>query len=217
MSRLLAWRREIERPLLDCSPAPVDGNVEQARDQLQEQQQQVNAIPAPAASRGSSAAATGEGGGGRPRNVVLTAPTPEQRQTLPRVAALLWPRTVERSILAYAAAVSTCGATGIFCIPAFPLFFTCAGVLPLVSVFLIMSLFGAAYVYSLLPDAANLYPAAALTTALACFYSLRFLAADRLRVRGPQSAGDLLLCLLSWVQLAVLARGVMSRRRATSR
>jgi hypothetical protein len=121
---------------------------------------------------------------------------------------------VERSVLAYAATVCTLGVTDLFCIPAFPLFWTCAGILPLVSVGVIMLLFGCAYIMSLLPSPENLYPAAGLTAAMTCFYSLRLLVVDHMRVRGLHSLGDLLLATLSWLELGVLVRSMRQRRRA---
>ena len=124
-----------------------------------------------------------------------------------------FPKTVERSILAYAALVCTLGVTDLFCIPAFPLFWTCAGILPLVSVGVIMLLFGCAYIMALLPSAENMYPAAGLTAGMTAFYTLRLLAVDGLRVRGLYSLGDLLLALISWLQLGVLLRNTRQRRR----
>ena len=107
----------------------------------------------------------------------------------------------------------TLGVTDLFCIPAFPLFWTCAGILPLVSVGVIMLLFGCAYIMALLPSAENMYPAAVLTAGMTAFYTLRLLAVDGLRVRGLYSLGDLLLALISWLQLGVLLRNTRQRRR----
>ena len=108
----------------------------------------------------------------------------------------------------------TLGVTDLFCIPAFPLFWSCAGILPLVSVGVIMLLFGCAYIMALLPSAENTYPAAGLTAAMACFYNLRLLVADDMHVTGLRSLGDLLLAILSWLELGVLVRNMRQRRTA---
>jgi hypothetical protein len=49
---------------------------------------------------------------------------------------------------------------------------------------------------------------------MSSFYILRFAGADKSAVRGLLSFGDALLAFLSLLQLAMLARGVSSRRRS---
>ncbi len=128
-------------------------------------------------------------------------------------AARLIPASVERSILAYALVLCVTGATGLGCVPAFPLLWRCAGVLPLFSIFLLAIFFCAAYVVALLPDASNLLPAIALTTAMGTFYTLRLCLADKRRVSGPRSLADALFAALSVAEVAVLALGARRRQR----
>jgi len=221
------WRREAERPLLDdeendSAPQPV----QPARASASQMS------PTAAVTAAPQAVASSQSGAHGARSYAwLTAPRSSNSFQAPAIAlpwrrahpettaaasrgrwraaaALFVPRSLEGSVLAYASLVCGCGATGLFCLPSIPFVWTCAGVLPLVSVLTIMMCFGAAYVVSLLPGPANLYPAAALTAAMASFYTLRF------AVHGLLSFGDLLLAFLSWLQLALLARGVSSRQRS---
>ena len=131
-----------------------------------------------------------------------------------RAAVVRWlPASVERSIPAYATVVGACGATGLACVPSFPLLWRCAGVLPVFSLFLIAAFFGAAFAVALLPEATNLLPAAALTGAMTTYYAARLGVADGGKVRGPRSAADVALLCLSVAELLVLAAGARARRR----
>jgi len=122
--------------------------------------------------------------------------------------------SVERSIPFYALVVGACGATGLACVPSFPLLWRCAGVLPVFSLFLIAAFFGAAFAVALLPEATNLLPAAALTGAMATYYAARLALADAGKVRGPRSAADVALLCFSVCELLVLAAGARARRKA---
>ena len=196
------WRREAERPLLD--------DEEEIDSAPQPVQPARASITAPRSSNSFQAPAIALPWRRVPPETTAAASRGRWRAA----AALLVHHSTEGSILGYASLVCGCGATGLFCLPSIPFVWTCAGVLPLVSVLTVMTCFGAAYVVSLLPGPANLYPAAALTAAMTSFYTLRFAGADKSAVHGLLSFGDLLLAFLSMLQLALLARGVSSRRRS---
>lgn len=150
----------------------------------------------------------------QPQPPAAAQPATGRIQRAARFASGFVPNSIERSILAYAALQGLLGLVGILCIPSFPLFWRCAGILPLLSLLLLAGAFGAAFVVALLPEPANLYPAAMLVAAMAGFYFLRLTAADGLKVFGLSGLGDLIFLIVSLAELVVLAKGVSNRRSA---
>ena len=121
---------------------------------------------------------------------------------------------MERSLLAYATVLCSTAATGLFCIPHFPLVFLCAGVLPLLSIGVLMALYMGAFLVALRPEPHHLVPGALATAALLAFYIMRLAVADGGAVHGPRALGDYLLGALSALELGVLGYGFRERLRA---
>ena len=76
----------------------------------------------------------------------------------------------------------------------------------------VLSVFTACFVVSLLPDPQNLLPGLAATAAMLVFYILRLAITDKFRIRGIRSFGDYLLGLLTLGELAAICYGVYQRR-----
>ena len=69
---------------------------------------------------------------------------------------------------------------------------------------------------SLLPEPANLLPGLLVTAAMAVFYILRLIFADKFKIRGVRSFGDYALGALTFAELAALAVGVRQRQQAAA-